>query len=161
MKLRYLPPTCSHSGGRSASPLLVHEVVVLAIAKTGVDFPPRKRPPLGLLPGLGPLHGILQPPARLLVECKHLRPVLLHNLLENFDYGVQVLKRIERKPVVAAVHEALRTAAVLGGAGAAPPGADRIGLPSLRLQPVLDADFMAPWNVQVVLIDKPRTLAEA
>ena len=81
---------------------------MLPIAKTGVDVPPRKRPPLGLLPSLGPLHGILQPPARLLVEPERLRPVLLRDLLENFDHGVQVLKRIERKPVVAVVHEALR-----------------------------------------------------
>ena len=134
---------------------------MLAIAKTGVDFPPRKRPTLGLLSCLGPLHGILQPPARLLVESEHLRPVLLHNSLENFDHGVQVLKRIERKPVVAAVRRASWTAAVLGWAVAVAPSADRIGLPSLRLQPVLDANLMAPWNVQVVLIDKPRALAEA
>jgi hypothetical protein len=62
---------------------------------------------------------------------------------------------------VAAVHEALRTAAILGWAGAAAPGADGLGLPSLRLQAVLDTDLMAPWNVQAVLIDKPRTFAEA
>ena len=45
--------------------------------------------------------------------------------------------------------------------GAVAPGAIRIGFPSLPLQPVFDADLMAPWNVQVVLINGPRTLAEA
>ncbi len=73
----------------------MHEVVVLAAAQTGVDVPPRKRPTQGLLPSPGPFHGILQTPARLLVEREHLRPVLLHNSLENFDHGVQVFKRIE------------------------------------------------------------------
>ena len=160
-KQRCSPPTCSHSGGRSASPLLVHEVVVLAIAKTGVDFPPRKRPTLRFLASLGPLQGILQPPARLLVERERLRPVLQRDLLENLDHGVQVLQRIERKPVVATGHEALRTAAILGWTSAAAPGAEGIGLPNLRLQSVLDADLVAPGDVQVVLIDKPRTLAES
>ena len=110
---------------------------------------------------LAPLHGILQPPARLLVEREQLRAGLQRDLPENLDHGVQVLERIERKHVVAAGHEALRTAAILGRAGAAAPGADGIGLPSLRLQPVLDADLMAPGNVQVVLIDEPRALAES
>ena len=75
--------------------LRLHEVAVLAIAKTGVDFPPRKRLPLSLLSSLGPLQGILQPPASLLVEREHLRSVLQRDLLENLDHGVQVFKRIE------------------------------------------------------------------
>src|SRR5271165_5627141 len=83
MKQRFSPPTCSHSDGRSALPLLVHEVVVLVIAKTGVDFPPRKRPTLRVLASLGPLSGILQPPAGLLVERERLRPVLQHDLLRT------------------------------------------------------------------------------
>src|SRR5271167_2408830 len=70
MKQRCSPPTCSHSDGRSALPLLVHEVVVLVIAKTGVDFSPRKRPTLRFLASLGPLQGILQPPAGLLVRAR-------------------------------------------------------------------------------------------
>jgi hypothetical protein len=35
------------------------------------------------------------------------------------------------------------------------PSANGIGLPSLPLQPVFDANLMVPGNVQVVLIDKP------
>jgi hypothetical protein len=118
------------------SPLLVHEVAMLAIAQTDVDFPPRKGPAPGLLASLGPLQGILQPPARVLVEGQRLRSILQRDLLENLDHGVQVLKRIDRKPVVAVIHEALRTAAILGRAGAVASGADRIGLASVQFQPV-------------------------
>jgi hypothetical protein len=57
-------------GGASA--LLVHQVEMLAIAKTGVDIPPRKRPALGFFASLGPRQGILQPPAGLSVELEHL-----------------------------------------------------------------------------------------
>jgi hypothetical protein len=115
-----LPPTCSHSGGRNVSPLLVHEVAVLAIAETDVDFPPRKRPSLSMLASLGPFQSILQSPAHLLVEREYLRSVLQRDLLKNLDHGVQVLKRIER-PVVAVVHEALRTAAMSSGGQAPSP----------------------------------------
>ncbi len=73
----------------------MHKVVVLAIAQAGVDVSPRKRPTLSLLPSPRPFHGILQTPARLLVERELLRRVLLHNFLENFDHGVQVFKRLE------------------------------------------------------------------
>jgi hypothetical protein len=59
------------------------------------------------------------------------------------------------------VHEALRAAAILGWTGAVAPSANGIGLPSLPLQPVFDADLMAPGNIQVVLINKPRPLAKA
>ena len=88
-------------------------------------------------------------------------PSFCTTCLENLDHGVQVLERVERKPVVAVIHEALRTAAILGRTGAVTPGANGIGLPSLRLQPVFDANLVAPGDVQVVLIDKPRTFAEA
>jgi integrase/recombinase XerD len=159
-KQRCSPPTCSHVGGRSALPLLVHEDAALAIAKTGVDFPSRKRPPLSFLSSLGPLEGILQLPARLLVERERLRPILQRDLPENLDHGVQVLQRIERKSVVATGHEALRTAAILGWTGAAAPGADWTGFSNLRRQSVFDADLVAPRDVQVVLIDKPRILTE-
>jgi pimeloyl-ACP methyl ester carboxylesterase len=54
----------------------------------------------------------------------------------------------------------LRTAAILGWTGAAAPGADGIGFSNLRRQSVFDADLVAPRDVQVVLIDKPRTLTE-
>ena len=69
----------------------MHEGMVRAIAKTGVDFSPRKRPALGLFPSLGPLHGALQPPTRLMVERERLRPVRQRDLLENLDHGVQIL----------------------------------------------------------------------
>src|ERR1700733_1836441 len=155
------PPTCSHSGAPSASPLLVHEGVMLVGAKAGVDVAPRKRPTLGLLTSPGPFHGILQTPARLPVERELLRGVLLHNFLENFDHGVQVFERLERKPIAAMIHEALRTTAILRRTGAVTPSANGIGLPGLPLQPVFEAAFVPPAEVQVVLIDKPRPLAEA
>jgi hypothetical protein len=139
----------------------MHEGVVLAIAKTRVDFPPRKRPAPRFLASLGTVQGLLQPPACVLVEREPLRPVLQCDLLENLDHGVQVLKRIERKSVVTAGHEAFRAAAILRRAGAATPGAERIGFASIQLEPFLNAELMAPGNVQVELIDKPRTLAES
>jgi hypothetical protein len=61
----------------------VHDGAVLAITKTGVDFPSRKRPTLSFLSSLGPLEGILQLPARLLVEREQLRPILHRDLPEN------------------------------------------------------------------------------
>ena len=47
--------------------------------------------------------------------------------------------------------------------GQAPPaaGAEGIGLLNLRRQLVFDADLMAPGDIQIVIIDKPRTLAES
>ena len=132
---------------------------MLVIAKTGVDFPPRKRPTLRFLASLGPLPGILQRPAGLLVERERLRPVRQCDLLENLDHGVQVLQRIERKSVVATGHEARRTAAILGWTSAAARGAEGIGFSNLQRQSVFDAD-LAPGDVQVVLIDELRTLAE-
>ena len=133
---------------------------MFAIAKTGVDVSPRKRPTPRFLASLGPLQGLLQSPARILVERERLRSILQRDLLENLDSGVQVLQRIERKRVVAMGHEALRTAAILGWTGAAAPGADGIGFSNLRRQSVFDANLVAPGDVQVVLIDKPRTLTE-
>jgi hypothetical protein len=134
---------------------------MLASAKTGVDLPPRKRPSLGFLASLGPLQGILQPPACLLVKRERFRSILQRDLLENLDHGVQVLKGIKRKPVVAVVHEAFRTAAILGWAGTVTRGANGIGLASVRLETVLDAHLMAPGDVQVVLVDKPGTFAQS
>src|SRR5271157_1881237 len=160
MKQRCSPPTCSHSDGQSALPLLVHEVVVLVIAETGVDFPPRKRSTLRFLASLGPIQGILQPPAGLLVERERLRAVLLRDLLDNLNHGVQILQRIERKSVVATGHEARRTAAILGWTSAGAPGAEGIGSWNLQRQSVFDADLVPPGDVQVVLIDKSRTLTE-
>ena len=64
-------------------------------------------------------------------------------------------------PVVAVIHEALRTAAILGRAGAVAPCAGGIVLPSPRLEPVLDADLMAPGDVQVVLAGEPGTFAQS
>jgi hypothetical protein len=113
------------------------------------------------LPGLPALQGILQPPTRPLVEREHLRPVLQRDLLDNLHHGVQVLKDVERKPVIPPGHEALRTAAILGRARAVASSAGGIGLPSLRFQPALDADLVAPGDVQVVLVDEPRALAKA
>ena len=69
--------------------------ITLAGAKAGVDVAPRKRPTLGFLASTGPFHGILQTPARLLIERELLRGVLLHNFLENFDHAVQVFERLE------------------------------------------------------------------
>jgi hypothetical protein len=59
------------------------------------------------------------------------------------------------------IHEALRTAAILGRAGAVAPCADGIGLPSLRREPVLDANLMAPGDVQIVLVDEPGIFAQS
>jgi hypothetical protein len=50
-------------------------------------------------------------------------------------------------PVVPVIHEALRTATILGRAGAVAPGTDGIGLESLQLEPVLDANLMTPGDV--------------
>src|SRR5271167_2408832 len=93
-------------------------------------------------------------------ERERLRPVLQRDLLENLDHGVQVLQRIERKSVVATGHEARRTAAILGWTSAAAPRAEGIVISNLQRQSVFDADLVAPGDVQVVLIDKSRTLAE-
>jgi hypothetical protein len=41
------------------------------------------------------------------------------------------------------------------------PGADGICLPGLRCQTVLDADLMAPRNVQIILVDEPTAFARA
>ena len=79
----------------------------------------------------------------------------------GFPDGSRRVRPKNRKPVIAAGHEALRTAAILGWTSTAAPGADGIDLPSLRLQPILDADLMAPGNVQVELINKPRAFAES
>src|SRR5208337_691878 len=57
-------------------------------------------------------------------------------------------------------HEARRTAAILGWTSAAAPGAEGIGFSNLQRRSVFDADLVAPGDVQVVLIDKLRTLAE-
>jgi hypothetical protein len=128
-------------------------------AQTGVHVAPGKRPPLGSLPHFAPLDGVFEAPARLLV-IEYLRSLFQHDLPEDFGHGVQVFESIERKPVVTGGHEAFRAAAILGRAGAIAVGTEGIALPGLWLQPILDADLMAPGNVEVILVDEPRTFTE-
>ena len=47
-----------------------------------------------------------------------------------------------------------------GGQAPSPAVQMGIGLSRLRLQTVLDADLMAPGNVQVVLVDETGAVAE-
>ena len=128
-------------------------------AQTGVHVAPRKWPPLSLFSRRGSLKGVLQLGARVPV-IEQLRSILQHNLLKNRGHGVQVLKCIERKPVVTGGHEAFRAAAILGRAGAVAVGTEGRALPGPWLQPILDADLMALGNAEVILIDEPRTFAE-
>jgi hypothetical protein len=99
----------------------VHEVVAFTIVKTRVDFPSRKWPTLGLLPSLGPLQSILQPPACILVEHEQFRTVLQRDLLENLNHGLQVLKRIAREPIVAGQAMKLSGPPQSSGGQAPPP----------------------------------------
>jgi hypothetical protein len=115
---------------------------------------------LSLFSRRGSLKGVLQLGARVPV-IEQLRSILQHHLLKNRGHGVQVLKCIERKPVVTGGHEAFRATTILGWACATTVGAEGIGLSRLRLQTVLDADLMAPGNVQVIFVDEAGAFAEA
>ena len=78
----------------------------------------------------------------------------------NLDIGLSIVP-IPNIAAIAPGHEAFRTAAVLRRTGAAPPVQTRIGLASIQLEPFLDADLMAPGDVEIVLMDKPGGLAES
>jgi hypothetical protein len=122
---------------RRASVPLVHEVAVLAIAKQGAHLAPRKWEPLGsLTPCL--LDGILQSPARLFV-IQHIRPGFQHDLAENPEHGVKVLDSMS------SLHAMKLFGPPQSSGGLSPSPPVQTGcLPRLRLQPVLDAQLMAP-----------------
>lgn len=132
---------------------------MLAVAKTGIHLAPRERTPLALLTRPGPFEGILQSPARVLVE--PFRSIVQHDALHNIDHGVQIFERIERQPFVTSGHEAFRAAAILRRASAVAASTTGISLPSVQLQPVLDANLTASVDIQVILADEPRPLAQA
>jgi hypothetical protein len=69
------PPNSWRNAGLSASPLLVHEVAMLATTQTGIDRPPGEGPPLGTLARLAALDGRFQPPPRLVIV-EDLRPAI-------------------------------------------------------------------------------------
>jgi hypothetical protein len=125
--------------------------MVLAIAKTGIYGTPRKRPSLSPNTRFASLDGVLELPARFVIE-DH-RPVFQRDLAQNPDHDVQVFDGIERQQVVAAGYEPLWTPAILGWTAAAAPGAAWIELVRLRRQVGLDSDLVSPRDLQVVLVN--------
>lgn len=74
---------------------------------------------------------------------------------------ISAIVSIEREPFVTAGHEVLRPAQSSGGQAPLRACAKGIGPPSFRPKAVLDADLMAPGNVQIVFIYEPRALTKA
>src|SRR5271169_2766480 len=159
MKRRCSLPSCWHSAGPSASVLLMHEVAMLASTQTGIDRPPGEWSPLGTLACLAAPDGRLQPPSRLVIV-EDFRPAIQRDLADDLGHGFEILERIQRQHAVTPSHESRRSATVLRRAGTAAPDAGRVCLSHFRLLAILDANFVAPRNVQVVLVDEPGTLSE-
>jgi hypothetical protein len=118
-----------------------------------------KRAALERLARLAVLDGLLQPPPRLLVV-EDFRPALQRNLGDDFGHGTEVLESLQRQHVVAVPHEIGWPTAILGRAGARTAGASGIDLADFRLPPILDANFVAPGDVQVIFVDKSCARAE-
>ena len=78
----------------------------------------------------------------------------------DLGHGAKVFERIQRQHLIVPRHEDSRASAILGRAGAATAGASGIGLASFRLQSIFYANLMVPGDIQVVLVNKPRALAE-
>lgn len=81
-------------------------------------------------------------------------------LADDLGHGIQILERGHRNRGIQASEVGFRPAAILRWASAAAADADGIGLTGLRLHPVLDADLVAPGNVQVVIVGKPNPPAQ-
>jgi hypothetical protein len=61
---------------------------------------------------------------------------------------------------LSSLNERPRAAAVLRWAGSPPAAADRVGVPGLAGEDLLDADVVAPEVAEVVVIDEPLGLPE-
>src|SRR5271169_1510472 len=105
-------PSCWRGAVPSASVLLVHEIVMLAIAQTGIDRPPGEWPPPGTLARLAALDRRLQRPPRLVIV-EDLWPAIQRNLANDLGHGFEVLEGIQRQQVITPGHEGRRSAAVL------------------------------------------------
>jgi integrase/recombinase XerD len=162
-KQRCSLPSCWRNAERNESVLLVHEIVVLVVAQTGVHRAPRKRPSLGHLARLCPLNSRFQAPARIFIDYfrEGVRAIRRHDPLHSLCHGIQVLEGIERELFVAARHEALRATAILGRASTTAARANGVDLPGFRPKSVLNADLMTPGNVQIVFVNEPRALTKA
>ncbi len=96
----------------------------------------------------------VKPPSRFAVV-KDFGPVLDRNFVEDLSQGAKLLERIPRYGVVTTACKARRVLAILGRARTVASAARGVYRLILRRETVLDADPVAPGNVQVVLVQEP------
>jgi len=132
---------------------------MLASTQTVIDRPPGEWPSFGTLACLAAPDGRLQSPSRL-VFVEDFRPAIQRDLADDLGHGLEILKRIQRQRPVTRSHESCWSTTVLRRAGTTAADAGRVCLSHFRLLAILDANLVAPRNVQVVLVDEPGNLSE-
>ena len=132
---------------------------MLATAKPGVDLPEGERLALSKLVCLAPFQGTLKLPAGFFIP-QNLGALLQQDLAGNLDHGPQIFKSPQRDPSISVIHETCGSGAIFGGTVTVPSDTFWVRLARFRLHPAFNPDFMTPRDVQVVLVDEPRTFAK-
>ena len=140
-------PSCWHSAGPSASALLMDEVVMLASTQTGIDRPAGEWPPLGTLACLAAPEA---DSSRHRVSSSSRASGRRSNATwPMISAMVSRSSRASSDSTVTPSHESRWSATVLRRAGTAAADAGRVCLAYFRLLAFLDANLVAPRNIQV------------
>ena len=128
---------------------------MLGPAKTGIDLAPRKPVSQERLPGLHPIDRLLQAPERIGVFKKVLFAAE-QRLFDQLGHGGEVVHGVEPYRLSPVLVISLRPATVFGRTRMGATHAYEIGLLTVRLQLILDADLVPPEITHVVFVDEAR-----